>query len=184
MNQTLENIILINKQKTYISNILKQIIQNQVVFEVYNLSSNTKGLELYNNTKLSTYGNQIQSMMRKCFIPNATYSIIYDRGLWFIAKLKDKLVSALLVLYDSKTGDPWIWNVCREPQYREYGFGEILIKYALNHLKIYYPDKKRIYLYASQKPVSRTKYYQSIGFVKLNEYDEYGNPVMVFTQHL
>jgi hypothetical protein len=181
MNQTLENIILINKQKAYIEDILKKITMGQLTYKIYNLQ---KAMEF---TELDTiYKNSINNMMFSCFNQNGNF-IYQGNGFWVLAISENNLVSALMVNF--KHDKPWIWNVCRNksPKFYGYGFGENLIKYTLNYLKINYPTYKQIYLYASQKPISRTKYYESLGFVKVKKYgndviDEYGNPVMVFTQ--
>jgi predicted GNAT family N-acyltransferase len=74
---------------------------------------------------------------------------------------------------------PWIWNVCRNPDYKEKNIGRQLIEYTLDFMKNKYPDNDKIYLYAAQKPVSRTKYYESLGFTVTGNYGN-TDPEMVF----
>ncbi|QKF94350.1 acetyltransferase GNAT [Fadolivirus algeromassiliense] len=174
INNIIDNIETINKRRNIIKQIIKQIILKQIIFEVYHISNN---LEL---NKLKEYENDIQNMMVGCF-GEKLHSISSGSGFWVIGLLENKLVSALLV--ELNLGDPWIWYVCRntDPKYKDYGIGEYMIRYTLAYLKQKYNEYNKIYLLALQKPVSRTKFYQSLGFVLTGQI-YYDTPEMVFTQ--
>ena len=174
MNQTLEHINLINKQKTAIKNLLKEITKNQLTYEIYNTNDYSEYIKIKKNEEI------ISDILKGCF--SSKQSIHQSHGTWFITKLDNVIVGCLLVIFE--VFNPWIWNVCRnvKPQYNGYAIGENLMKYTLDYLKINYPQYKEIYLWAAQKPVSRTNFYKSIGFKEMNIKDSYGNPKMVYKQ--
>lgn len=173
MNQILEHIDLINKQKFHIKNILKEITKKQLVHKAYNTNNDSEYNYLKSNEKI------IGIMLKGCF--GSTQTIRRSHGTWFITTLDDKILACLLVIFE--IFGPWIWNVCRDvsPEYNGLAIGENLIKYTLDYLKMNYPNHKKIYLWASQKPTSRTNFYKSIGFKETVKKDR-DTPEMVFIQ--
>jgi len=189
LHKIMQNIINIQKRKNDIQNITKSIMTQQLQYEFYNLNNDDD----FNQIK-TKYEKDIQNMMNGCF-GKAERSIKKDNGFWILTKIEDKLVAGLLVDYariivtsldksvtKNVTG-LWIWNVCRDtsPQYKEYGIGKATIKKALQYIKQKMPNFDIIYLLASQTPISRTKFYESIGFQKTNYYDtHYNDPLMIY----
>ena len=151
---------------------MKEITKKQLVHKVYNTNNDLEYNYLKSNEKI------ISTMLKGCF--GSTQTIHQSYGIWFITTLNDKILACLLVLFEVY---PWIWNVCRDvsPEYNGLAIGENLIKYTLDYLKINYPNHKKIYLWASQKPTSRTNFYKSIGFKETGKKDG-DTPEMVFIQ--
>lgn len=180
----LNNIDLLHKRKNIIWQILKQIIISQLKFEVYWLNQSND----FSNLVIK-YGNEIIKLMQGCFseyIPHFTPSYAF----WVIVKLDDVIASVLMVDFRHKDNNvflpinPWIWNVCRNTgkKYNGYGIGEYMLKWTLKYLKSNFPHYKNIYLWAAQKPVSRTKFYLDLGFKLTGIYAKDKTPEMVFIQ--
>ena len=176
----LENVFMLNNQLIHIKNIINNITIEQIEYTIYDMNVQTEYAILKSN-----YENPINNMMIGCF-GGGPYQITqgkHNNGFWILAKLENELVAVIMVNF--RKNGPWIWNVCRNtlPKYNGYGIGESLIKYALNHLQNKYSKHKKIYLYASQIPVSRTKFYESLGFVLTSKFASDGiTPRMVFNQ--
>ena len=177
INYILENVMIVNNIKTHIKNVISEITTKQIIFEIYNLTNLTEYTYLKNN-----YEKKINDLMIGCF-GNGKYPIYMNNGFWILAKLDNELVAVVMIQF--KKSAPWIWNVCRNIKdiYKSYGIGKHIVLYALNYLELYYPIYKKIYLYASQKPVSRTKFYQDMGFKLTGKISTDGiTPEMVFNQ--
>lgn len=165
----LETIELIHKRK----DIIKILLDKQIKFYVYNLNDDKQYLEI------KQYENIIGNMMKQCFDTKEFTIKQYVNVIWVIGKLENKIVTALMIHLKGKYDSPWLWSICRDEKYREYGFGKQLIKFTLEYIRTAYPQKKQVYLYAAQKPIPRTSYYESLGFQKTGKFDE-DDPEMMF----
>ena len=166
INSLLEYIGLIYKRKDIITGLLQEEIQ----FFIYNLNDGDQYAEIKKHER------EIGNMMHQCF-GNSNFSIRQlNNALLVIGKLKDKIVSALIIeLRDTA----WLWSICRDKNFSNLGFGKKMIEFTLDYIHKIYPQYKKVYLYASQEFKSRTNFYKSLGFIETGKIDD-GDPEMVY----
>lgn len=181
METILRNISEIQSKKAILD---KLPVMLELKFEIYSTQNN----EGYN--ALRNYEIEMVTLLNTCFKDHRTDSLRLqpeESDKWFIAKFKNEIVAVLVVIFKDcesieKSRDnsaiASIWSVCRKEKYRDFQFGRHLLEYAIEYIRKNHKNYKKICLVASQNPVSRTKFYESLNFKKARTYYYNGEPIM------